>query len=76
LKKYIIIVSNTKITVLAFMLFCTLANAQTTPPPPPSPPDDSAVPIDNYVWVLAFLGLVYVYLRIIAYSKQESSESI
>jgi len=34
---------------------------------------DPAAPIDGYVWVLAALGLVYVFLRLRALSLQENS---
>jgi hypothetical protein len=30
---------------------------------------DPAAPIDGYVWVLALIGLVYVFLRLRAFSK-------
>ena len=33
-------------------------------------------PIDDYVWVLAAIGLIYVLLRIQAFAKQENTESI
>ena len=33
-------------------------------------------PIDDYVWVLAAIGLVFVFLRIQAFAKQKNAESI
>ena len=72
MKKYITTVSFTKITVFVFVLFTTLINAQTDLPDAPvdEPP---AAPIDDYVWVLALIGLAYVYLRIRAFAKQSNS---
>jgi hypothetical protein len=32
--------------------------------------DTPAAPIDGYVWVLAALGLVYVFLRLRAFAQQ------
>jgi len=37
--------------------------------------DDVAAPIDGYVWVLATIGLVYVFLRIRAFAKHSNNES-
>lgn len=68
MKKYITRVSFAKITVLTFMLFTTLANAQTDLPD--APDDTAAAPIDDYVWVLAFVGLVFVFLKLRTFIKQ------
>ena len=73
MKKYITTVSFAKITVFVFMLFTTLVNAQTDLPD--APVDEPAAPIDGYVWVLALIGLVYVFLRVRAFTKQENTES-
>ena len=35
--------------------------------------ETDAVPIDDYVWVLAAVGLVYVFLRLRALSLQEKT---
>ena len=35
--------------------------------------DAPAAPIDGYVWVLAALGLVYVFLRLRAFAQQGNS---
>jgi hypothetical protein len=35
--------------------------------------ETDAVPIDDYVWVLAAIGLVYVFLRLRALSLQEKT---
>ena len=35
--------------------------------------ETDAVPIDDYVWVLAAIGLVYVFLRLRALSFQEKT---
>jgi len=34
---------------------------------------DPAAPIDGYVWVLAALGLVYVFLRLRAFAQQQKT---
>ena len=34
---------------------------------------DPAAPIDGYVWVLAAIGLVYVFLRLRAFASQGST---
>jgi hypothetical protein len=73
MKKYITTISFTKITVLVFVLFSTLVNAQTDLP---EAPDDTApAPIDNYVWVLALIGLFYVFLRVRAFTKQRNTSN-
>lgn len=33
-------------------------------------PDTPAAPIDDYVWVLAFIGLAFVFLKVRNYAKQ------
>jgi hypothetical protein len=75
MKKYITTVSFAKIAVLVFVLFTTLVNAQTDLPVAPED-EPAAAPIDGYVWVLAAIGLIYVFLRIQAFAKQENAESI
>lgn len=35
--------------------------------------DTPATPIDNYVWVLAAIGLVYVFLRLRAFAQRENT---
>ena len=62
MKKYITTVSFAKITVFVFMLFTTLVNAQEALPD--APDDTAAAPIGDYVWVLALIGLVYVFFRL------------
>jgi hypothetical protein len=75
MQKYITTVSFAKIAVLVFVLFTTLVNAQTDLPDAPED-EPAAAPIDNYVWVLAAIGLVYVFLRIQAFAKQKNAEYI
>ncbi|NDP27084.1 MAG: hypothetical protein GZ087_06630 [Flavobacterium sp.] len=73
MKKYISTISFTKITLLVFMLITTLVNAQTDLPE--APVDEPAVaPIDTYVFVLAALGLVFVFLKVRASMNQEKSQ--
>jgi hypothetical protein len=74
MKKYITPVSFTKITVLIFMLFATVVNAQTDLPEAPVD-EPAAAPIDGYVFVLATLGLVYVFSTMRAFSRQGKSQS-
>ncbi len=71
MKKYITTVSFAKITVFIFMMFTTFVNAQTDLPE--APVDEPAAPIDGYVWVLAALGLVFVFLRFRALMKQSNT---
>jgi len=61
MKKYSTTVSFAKITVIVFMLFTTFANAQTGLP---DAPDDTAAPapIGDHIWILALLGIVFVFL--------------
>lgn len=35
--------------------------------------DTPAAPIDGYVWVLAAIGLVYVFLRLKAFAQQRNT---
>jgi hypothetical protein len=68
MKKYINTVSFAKIAIFGFMLFSTLVNAQEDLP---EAPDDTApAPIDDYVWLLALIGLTFVFLKFRAFSKQ------
>ena len=67
MKKYINTDFFAKITVLVFMLFSTLVNAQEDLPD--APDDTTVLPIDNYVWVLALVGLIFVFLRFKALVK-------
>jgi hypothetical protein len=34
--------------------------------------DTTGAPIDDYVWVLAAIGLIYVFLRVRAFAQQEN----
>jgi hypothetical protein len=69
MKKYITTVSFAKITVFLFMLFTSLVSAQTVLP---DAPDDTTTgaPIDDYVWVLALIGLAFVFHKLRNYPKQ------
>ena len=70
MKKYIKTVSFSKITVLVFMLFTTLVSAQEDLPD--APDDTTVLPIDGYVWVVALIGLVFVFLRFRIFVNQEN----
>jgi hypothetical protein len=37
---------------------------------------DAPMPIDDYIWVLALIGLFIVFLKFRSYSKKENSNSI
>lgn len=68
MKKYITTISFAKITVLVFMLLTTIVNAQTDLPDEPD--DINPAPIDDYVWALVAIGLVYVFLKLRALSNK------
>ena len=68
MKKYITTVSFTKITVFVFMLFTTFINAQTDLPA--APDDTTGAPIDDYVWVLALIGLAFVFFKLRSFKNQ------
>ncbi|QBN20408.1 hypothetical protein [Flavobacterium nackdongense] len=73
MKKYINTASLVKITVLVWMLFSTVVHAQTDLPD--APDDTAAAPIDGSIWVLALIGLFFVYYRLRTFSKQGSIRS-
>jgi hypothetical protein len=56
------IVNKTLVWVVVMLLSITSVNAQTDLPD--APVDEPAAPIDGYVWVLALIGLVYVFFRL------------
>jgi hypothetical protein len=60
MKKYIT-TAFTKIVLLFFVLCTTLVQAQTDLPD--APDDTATAPIDDYVWFLAFIGLIYVFMK-------------
>jgi hypothetical protein len=37
---------------------------------------DAPMPIDDYIWVVALIGLLLVFIKLNNYSKQENSNSI
>jgi hypothetical protein len=67
------IINKTLVWVVVMILSITTVNAQTDLPD--APVDEPAAPIDGYVWVLAMLGLVYVFLRVSTFTKQGNTES-
>lgn len=73
MKKYITTVSFAKIAVFVFMLFTTLINAQTDLPD--EPVDTPAAPIDDYVWVMAAIGFVYVFIRLRTLARLGNTKS-
>jgi hypothetical protein len=73
MKKYITTVSYIRVLVLFFMMtLSATVSAQTDLPD--APVDEPAAPIDGYVYVLAFLGLVYVFLRLRAFAKANTPQ--
>jgi hypothetical protein len=69
MKKYIDTISFTKLTLFAFLLFSTLINAQTDLPD--APVDAPPAPIDDYVWIMALVGLIFVFMKFRAvYNKK------
>ena len=67
------IINKTLVWVVVMILSISTVNAQEDLPD--APVDEPAAPIDGYVWVLAMLGLVYVFLRVSAFTKQGNTES-
>jgi hypothetical protein len=67
MKKIFLIIASIFIALLSFPIF-----AQEDPGVDPEVP---AAPIDDYLWVLGAIGLIYVFLRIRALAKQSKIES-
>lgn len=67
------IVNKNLVWVVVMMLSISTMSAQTDLPD--APVDAPAAPIDGYVWVLATVGLVYVFQRVRAFAKQGNAES-
>jgi hypothetical protein len=74
--------NSIKYYIAAFYLFSTFVLFAQTPPPPGNEDgngglhgdgDTTPVPIDDYLWVLALVGLVFVILKFRAIYKQEIS---
>jgi hypothetical protein len=60
-----------KIFIIICGIFITLlSNPVLAQADPGDDPDPVAAPIDGYVWVLAALGLVYVFLSVRAFTQQ------
>jgi hypothetical protein len=55
-------ISKTLVWVVVMLLSITTVSAQTDLPD--APVDEPSAPIDGYVWVLALIGLVYVFFRL------------
>jgi hypothetical protein len=68
------IVNKTLVWVVVMMLSISTLSAQTDLPDAPVD-EPAAVPIDDYVLVLALIGLFYVFLRVRAFAKQGNAES-
>jgi hypothetical protein len=61
MKKIFLITASIFITLLSNPVLAQLDD-------PGEDPDAVQAPIDNYVWVLAAIGLVYVFLRLRAFA--------
>lgn len=68
MKKSIIIVASIFLLLLSNPIL-----AQTDPGADPDAP--VAAPIDGYIWVLALLGLTFVFLKLRVYTKQSNRQS-
>jgi hypothetical protein len=64
--------NKTVVWVVVMMLSVTSAFATDPIEDIPATPEDN-MPIDDYVWVMALIGLCYVYFRIRAISKQTTT---
>jgi hypothetical protein len=56
------IINKTLVWVVVMILSISTVNAQEDLPD--APVDEPAAPIDGYVWVLALIGVVYVFFRL------------
>jgi hypothetical protein len=63
MKKIFLTLSSIFILLLSTPVFAQLED-------PGADPDTPAAPIDGYVWVLAIVGLIYVFLRLRAFVQQ------
>jgi hypothetical protein len=75
MKKY----KKTLLAIIVSLFTNVITFAQTTPgdigdPADTNPLDTPAAPIDSYVLVLAAIGLIYVFLRLRAFTKQFNNE--
>lgn len=79
MKKYITTISLEKIIVLVFLLFSsivqaaegvTLAPLIEIPDEPVDEPEVVVTPIDNYIWVLLLVGLIYVFFTFRALAQR------
>ncbi len=68
------------LNIIFLFVFTFLLNitAFATDPPPsdfgggdPNPTDTPAAPIDNYIWVLALVGLIFVFMKIRAIQNKK-----
>jgi hypothetical protein len=59
-----------KIFIIICGIFITLLSNPVLAQADPGDDPDTAAPIDDYIWVLAAIGLVYVFLRVRAIAKK------
>lgn len=67
------IINKTLVWVAVLILSITSVIAQDPSALPDAPVDEPATPIDNYVWVLALIGLVFVFIRLRAVMLQANA---
>ena len=68
MKKIFLIVASIFIALVSNPIFAQPAD-------PGADPEPAAAPIDGYVWVLALIGLVFVFLRVRAFTKAGNTET-
>jgi hypothetical protein len=69
MKKIFLIVATIFIALVSNPIFAQLTEPGDDPEAAP------AAPIDNYVWYLAAIGLIYVFLRIRVFANQSNIKS-
>lgn len=65
--------NKTVVCIVVTMLSITSAFATDPTDLPEATDDTTPTPIDGYVWVMALIGLCYVYYRIRAISRQTTT---
>ena len=58
-------------TAVAYFCSTVLLFAQ-NPPPPIDPPDEDDLPIDDYLMLLALVGIIYVFMRLRAIQAKQA----
>lgn len=66
MKKIFLTISSLFILLLSTPIFAQVED-------PGDDPDTLGAPIDSYVWVLAIVGLIYIFLRLKTFALQNRS---